>query len=377
MLRTKRNDIRSCLFLLNRSLQKRSHKSISILAPAGSSSSGHQHENSSRFPIHLLTTVFITTAICAAVSCSPSHCDSDDKKDRKALAALDIPTELRQRLKKIREPMGRNYPTITFSHDGNQQTLGILLDVHRDVNGLLKSWTGIFGDESVVPAELSEKKVEFSSADKKKRIYVRRNGNRTTSVWIVHDEGFCSEDLYKITEGYAVSCAPSTFSSHKVRILPFLLIVPTHVPSKYSLCPSTISTSQDHGSSSSSSSSSNSKGVFPFEFSFHLGSNDEDHDGYYDDKFNQFFPLELFKRKDPPLHHHGSQTGVAKDTKPFGAHNAQKPMDSAVTKLRRLGVEVFDQTVNADLSWDCLAGYDHVKQEIEETIVNSLKYPGV
>ena len=104
---------------------------------------------------------------------------------------------------------------------------------------------------------------------------------------------------------------------------------------------------------------------------------DEDHNGLYDDKDNaKHVPLEFFQRKDQPLRHsRGSQTGVAKDT-PSDAHDLNKPVDSAVTKLRQLGVDVFDQTVNADLSWDCLAGYDHVKQEIEETIVNSLKYPG-
>ena len=205
-----------------------------MIPAIGSSSSGHQHEHPNRYPVGLLTSAFIATAICAAVSSSSSHCDADDnKKERKALPALDVPIELRQRLKKVREPLGRNYPTVTFSHDGNQQTLGILLDVRRDVNGLLKSWTAIFGDETaVIPAELSEKKLEFSSQDKKKRIYVRRNENRTTSVWIVHDDGFCSDDLQKITDGYAVSCAPSTFSSSKVsNPFPlFLSLAPIPIP---------------------------------------------------------------------------------------------------------------------------------------------------
>ena len=210
-------------------------KSITFLIPP--IGNRHQHENTSRFPVDLLISAFISTAICAAVTCSSTQCDADDKKNdrnRIALPALDVPIELRQRLKSVRESMGGNYPTITFSHHGNQQTLGILLDVRRDVNGLLKSWTGIFGgDETVVPAELSEKKVEFSSQDKKKRIYVRRNENRTTSVWIVHDEGFCLEDLHTITEGYAVSCAPSTFSSQNVSN-PFLIVLfHTCTPPKY------------------------------------------------------------------------------------------------------------------------------------------------
>lgn len=203
--------------LLSRNLQNLSTAS-SFVPAIGSSSSGHQHErHPNRFPVGILTSAFIAAAIFSAASSSSSHCDADDnKKERKALPASEVPIELRQRLKKVREPLGRNYPTVTFSHDGNQQTLGILLDVRRDVNGLLKSWTDIFGDETVIPAELSEKTRQFISHDKKKRMYVRRNENRTTSVWIVHDDGFCSDDLQKITDGYAVSCAPSTFSSPKV-----------------------------------------------------------------------------------------------------------------------------------------------------------------
>ena len=107
---------------------------------------------------------------------------------------------------------------------------------------------------------------------------------------------------------------------------------------------------------------------------------DDDHDGPYEDKDKtKLFPLEFFKsRKDPSsFRHHNAQTDTTKDaTSHAHAHDVNKPDDNAMTKLRRLGVDVFDQTLNADLSWDCLAGYDHVKQEIEETIVNSLKYPG-
>ena len=51
--------------------------------------------------------------------------------------------------------------------------------------------------------------------------------------------------------------------------------------------------------------------------------------------------------------------------------------EAATNKLRTLGVEVFDAATNADMSWDSLAGYDHVKREIEETVINSLLHPDV
>ncbi len=48
-----------------------------------------------------------------------------------------------------------------------------------------------------------------------------------------------------------------------------------------------------------------------------------------------------------------------------------------VAKLQQLGVEVYDKDDNAELNWDSLAGYDNVKKFLEETIINSIKYPEV
>jgi SpoVK/Ycf46/Vps4 family AAA+-type ATPase len=42
-----------------------------------------------------------------------------------------------------------------------------------------------------------------------------------------------------------------------------------------------------------------------------------------------------------------------------------------------MGIEIFDRTRNSDLTWDSLAGYDKVKNDMEETVVNALKYPEV
>jgi SpoVK/Ycf46/Vps4 family AAA+-type ATPase len=42
-----------------------------------------------------------------------------------------------------------------------------------------------------------------------------------------------------------------------------------------------------------------------------------------------------------------------------------------------MGVEVFDKRDNVDMTWDFLAGYEAVKKDIEETIINALKYPEI
>jgi len=46
-------------------------------------------------------------------------------------------------------------------------------------------------------------------------------------------------------------------------------------------------------------------------------------------------------------------------------------------QLRALGVEVYDKDSNNELTWDSLAGYEHVKASIEDTIINALQHPEV
>ncbi len=48
-----------------------------------------------------------------------------------------------------------------------------------------------------------------------------------------------------------------------------------------------------------------------------------------------------------------------------------------VSRLQQLGVEVYDKEDNANIGWDSLAGYDNVKKFLEETIINSLKFPDI
>ena len=48
-----------------------------------------------------------------------------------------------------------------------------------------------------------------------------------------------------------------------------------------------------------------------------------------------------------------------------------------IEKLKSMGIKFYDCSNNLNLNWDFLAGYDHVKKEIEDTVINSLKYPEV
>ena len=38
---------------------------------------------------------------------------------------------------------------------------------------------------------------------------------------------------------------------------------------------------------------------------------------------------------------------------------------------------MFDAANQPHLTWDALAGYEHVKKDIEDTVLNALKYPDV
>eukprot|EP01039_Chlorochromonas_danica_P003010 gene3010-3284_t len=48
-----------------------------------------------------------------------------------------------------------------------------------------------------------------------------------------------------------------------------------------------------------------------------------------------------------------------------------------IQELKKMGVEVFDRSNNAEMTWEQLAGYDQVKQRIQETVVLALQYPDI
>ncbi|ETV96920.1 hypothetical protein, variant 1 [Aphanomyces invadans] len=49
--------------------------------------------------------------------------------------------------------------------------------------------------------------------------------------------------------------------------------------------------------------------------------------------------------------------------------------DAAISALQQLGLDVYDATTTEDLTWDALAGYDEVKQEIDDTVILALQNP--
>lgn len=57
--------------------------------------------------------------------------------------------------------------------------------------------------------------------------------------------------------------------------------------------------------------------------------------------------------------------------------SADERSAAAVRALESLGVEVFDRSANATLTWDSLAGYSYVKKHIQDTIVNALQHPDI
>eukprot|EP01036_Dinobryon_divergens_P030795 gene30795-40094_t len=46
-----------------------------------------------------------------------------------------------------------------------------------------------------------------------------------------------------------------------------------------------------------------------------------------------------------------------------------------VQQLQRFGVEVFDSASSETYTWDSLAGYEEIKQQLQETILNAMQYP--
>ncbi|CAM9690633.1 unnamed protein product, partial [Phaeothamnion confervicola] len=76
----------------------------------------------------------------------------------------------------------------------------------------------------------------------------------------------------------------------------------------------------------------------------------------------------------------GGMAGASVGGDPFprlvvpGEAEPRKSQD-ALARLTALGVEVYNKEANDGVDWECLAGYDRMKREIEDTVVLALKHP--
>lgn len=67
------------------------------------------------------------------------------------------------------------------------------------------------------------------------------------------------------------------------------------------------------------------------------------------------------------------ESNVADNTNSSSGKSTSDP----IRELSKLGIDVYDRSQNSHLTWNSLAGYDNVKRDIEDTVVNAYKYPDI
>jgi hypothetical protein len=93
---------------------------------------------------------------------------------------------------------------------------------------------------------------------------------------------------------------------------------------------------------------------------------DPDQDAPYSSSQHPVPPPSPFSR--PPLTRGGSVVERGGSGGAMGAGN------DPVSRLRKLGAEVFEKETEEKLDWTCLAGYDSIKAEVEDTVVMALQH---
>lgn len=86
--------------------------------------------------------------------------------------------------------------------------------------------------------------------------------------------------------------------------------------------------------------------------------------------------LKFFFGNDGEFHSSNSSLPFSDQSHDYDG-NSNMTLDDSVEQLQRLGIDVYIHNPNSPLNWDSLAGYQHVKQDIEETIINSYKHPEI
>lgn len=300
-------------------------------------------------------------------------------------------SELNKKLKVIREKLhkaGKPTPELLVTKTNDFAEIIFELDKNCNVSSLISTWSKILSRSNASPSyRLSNGVVELLSPDKKAKL-VWRQDHFGYVVSIRKRDGFSAADVDSIVKGYEE-------------------VVLSFVDTK------SIKGTSDNGSTGGGNNTSNDGLDFHFDRSrspsgsinhpqvlqdmisqlfgrsgfsgwqgFDESGDDDDNDGFGGDNGKSQGPSRGFE--------------VIVPRSPTEAHKGSTPnnSNSPITKLQSMGLVVYDptgkySTVQSDsnnnsttlappaMSWDELAGYDDVKQQIEDTIINSYKYSDI
>jgi hypothetical protein len=374
--------------------------------------------NGTQTPNYLLGVVAVTSLGAVLYSqdklLSQSDCAGKNEPRNESHSITEIAMLLREKLKTPREQLKKAHkpiPTITARmismqkrHDFSMTDCQVLdtsfAPASCNTLALIHHWMKVFDDSPTTSSEKLESKIRtfkefysnpnkitqpFVSEDKKKTMtitkFVAGDGPRV-SITMIKDVSYTVQDIDNIAKGYEegfCTSAKHTAANKKggEEPLDFQLTDDHHLLGKsmdhlhennlYKQQPynhiieffdkqndATSKSSRDHFNNNSSGHGNGNNG-------------NHNHSGHSDD-------MDMF---DSPQRGRGRRSVGSGASNGNGGNGNGAGTGDPAEELRSLGVEVFDQSNNAKLSWDYIAGYEYVKEDIRDTVINALKYPEI
>lgn len=286
-------------------------------------------------------------AVAISIIVLSSVADKNVECDRESFSINEIASMLKEQLKVARgklQKAGKEVPLITVrtlkfpEREKDTQVLDIRVPPDCNIHGLVSAWVDVFGDTGEMKRSHLDKlklfygdKSQFNlplvSADKNKSMTITKYGTGSEtniSISLFKDNGYDEKDIKYISKGYQDGLCQKTFPR--------------------------------------------------IEFKFDQSSTPKSFN-HLIDPLKKFFPTNEDDSEDGSFFMKSITDNDSSDT--FSSKEKKSSQSSAVSKLESLGVEVFDAANQPHLTWDALAGYEHVKKDIEDTVLNALKYPDV
>ena len=289
-----------------------------------------------------------------------THCDNINDDDDKIIVNFeDFITVLKAKLKSARDRLKEHSihtPDILVYINNGKHAIELQFDPNCDITELLKTLAPIINKspEDSSKFELINGVSKVYSNDMRSSIHWYRNDKDKTVVVLTKKKGYTHKDIDLLVSGYEqalLSSAERSISDGD----------PTNTPSFDSIFAALF------------------PGVPPYRSHNAL-------QPYIDnDRNNSFIPFDPFAPFDfsphPPLYP-PTRPGSYGDDDDFDDGDQRYPQDTnqVIKQLEGLGAKVVYDTHNTPsrkLSWDDLAGYENLKQTIEDVVINSCLYPDV
>jgi hypothetical protein len=382
--------------------------SRSLVTVNGSQRNGY----SSQTPNYLLGVVAVTSLGAVLYSqdklLSQSDCAGKNEPRNESHSITEIAMLLREKLKSPREQLKKAHkpiPTITARmismqkrHDFSMTDCQVLdtsfAPSSCNTLALIQNWMKVFDDSPTTSNEKLESKMRsfkefysnpnkitlpFISEDKKKTMtitkFVAGDGPRV-SITMIKDVSYTVQDIDNIAKGYEEGFCTSdkqTAANKKGEQLDFQLTDDHHLLGKSMdhLHENNLYKQQPYNhiieffDKQNEATSKSSRDNFNNNGNVNGNNGNHNHSGHSDD-------MDMF---DSPQRK--GRRSVGSGASSNGGNGNGAGTGDPAEELRSLGVEVFDQSNNAKLSWDYIAGYDYVKEDIRDTVINALKYPEI